>query len=595
MLVEREERFLASLGMAGSRVVEIVRTRCAAFRRPGRAVLRPYAHGAWRCGVLVMVCACVCLAGKALGQSGVGNISGKVVAVQGTPVRKAVVTLNSEGEGAAEPYTTATDAAGVFRLEGVAAGSYQVSVGRSGYFLTEKQETAMRVTVEAGLETAGLVYRLEAAGVVTGKIVDADGDGVPEVVVSVLRRAGTNDDAAGVKSIGSGTTNDLGEFRVANVPAGIYVVQAEPRSGERPVPSAADKGHARQTATYVGTYFPGVLEEKQAGVVLVKAGETAKANFGLLTSETYRVAGTLSGVASASGVQLVLVSAGGSELRARLDENGKFAFASVLSGTYEAKVLVESGGGASTGGNRAARYQRVTTPVVVNGADVMDLELQAETDGTVSGRFRMDGEEKVDWTLLKVKLEPVQGAGDDSGVIEVDLTDGGRVSANDDGSFAIKDVRAGTYRVDVEMHSDLFRDFYVKSVIKDGREVVDAGFAVNAGTVLDVVMSAKGALIEGTVVDAKGYPVVDAFVVTVPSSGARARPGAYQQVQAGRLGKFELHGLQPGEFLVVAFEKDPGDVRGVEFLRKYEARGEKVSLGEGDTKSVQLVMVPKGY
>jgi hypothetical protein len=57
---------------------------------------------------------------------------------------------------------------------------------------------------------------------------------------------------------------------------------------------------------------------------------------------------------------------------------------------------------------------------------------------------------------------------------------------------------SGLVQLAVGAASDKFRDYYTKSVSLGGREVVDTGFTVSAGTLLDVIVSAKGPGIDGT-------------------------------------------------------------------------------------------------
>jgi len=538
----------------------------------------------WLVWLVWLVCA------PALGQRGAGNVSGKVISAQsGQGLRKVTVRLKGEGAEGTEEYEATTDAAGGFRIEAVPAGEYTVTVTRTGYFVARTLESAMQVTVEAGLEVAGMLYKMDAAGIVTGKITEADGDPVVGVSVAVLRRGevAASEESRGEKEVGRGATNDLGEFRVANVPAGMYAVMAEPGSGQGPTANVGDKTRGSKRAAYVITYYPGVPEEKQAGPVLVKAGETAAVNFGLLTQETYRVSGTVLGGASAAVSGIVLTSSSGATLSEALDGAGKFEFPSVEPGRYEARLLLSAG---AAGGK--PKYQNVRTPIEVSNEDVEDLQLQPETRGTVSGKFRRENEGNVDWSLMAVTLVPMTAAataeaGADT-VVTVEVPN--RTTLNEDGTFEVKDVAAGSYWIEMEAKSDLFRDDYVKSVMEDGRETVDTGFAVNGGATLDVVMSGRGAVIEGTVVDEKGYAVVDAYVVTVPSGGKESRPGAYQRVQTKAKGVFELHGLNPAEYVVVAVGINPGDVRGAEFLQKVGEKGVKVSVEEGERKSVELVV-----
>jgi len=93
------------------------------------------------------------------------------------------------------------------------------------------------------------------------------------------------------------------------------------------------------------------------------------------------------------------------------------------------------------------------------------------------------------------------------------------------------------------------------------------------------------------VVDREGKTFAGASVVSVPSSGKNGRPDAYQFDRTDEKGHFALRGMNPGEFLVMAFEEMPGDYRAAEFLKKYERKGQKVELEEGGKKSVVLKVI----
>jgi hypothetical protein len=269
----------------------------------------------------------------------------------------------------------------------------------------------------------------------------------------------------------------------------------------------------------------------------------------------------------------------------RFAQDGKFEFTNVPPGTYRAQVMIFSMSGMSP----SVKMQRIRAPIEVNGADVDGLQLQVETGGNVSGKFRMDSDEKIDWKGLNVALLEVPEPGTENPRFGV--MGGGMSMVKQDGSFEIKDASAGEYQLAVGASSDKYRDYYTKSVLLHGQEVADTGFTVGPGTVLDVVVSAKGAAIEGTVVDGAGKPVPDATVVTVPSSGKLGRPDAYQSGQTDEKGYFLLRGMNPGEFLVLAFEQRQGNSRSPEFAAKYESQGEKVQLDEGAKKTVALKLI----
>lgn len=219
------------------------------------------------------------------------------------------------------------------------------------------------------------------------------------------------------------------------------------------------------------------------------------------------------------------------------------------------------------------------------------LRLQPEAGGQVRGKFRLDAGQKFDWTQLTVTLVPVEEHG-----AEVALEGGMDIptisSVNIDGTFELKNVPGGDYQTVVGARSNDFRDYFTKSVNLDGRDVADSGLPVRPEPYLDVVISANGASIAGTVVDGNGQPIANATVVDVPSGEHRMRPDLYQRDTSDENGHFSLHGLNPGKYTVLAFEELQEDVRQREFLKTYETRGETLQLDEGTRKSVVLKLIP---
>lgn len=202
----------------------------------------------------------------------------------------------------------------------------------------------------------------------------------------------------------------------------------------------------------------------------------------------------------------------------------------------------------------------------------------------------MDTGQSFDWTQLSIVLLPAEG--NDVGFTGVGTSGGLAMSGvSKDGSFELKNVTGGSYQLLVTAKSNNLRDYITKSVHLDGRDVVYSGFTVNARTSLDVVVSANGATIEGTVVDSKGKPVAHATVVDVPSAEHRNRHDLYQRDTTDELGHFSLRGLNPGKYTVLAFDDLEADVRQPEFLESYESRGEHVQLDEGARTSIVVNLI----
>lgn len=552
----------------------------------------------YRCaclGLLVgILCAGVCLGQTNEQNAATGSVTGKVVQDPGGQgVRKVVVELTpTDTAETAKHYRTATDALGVFRFEGLEPGRYAVEVSRAGYYAIKKNEQEWTVKVEGGKDVSELVYKLQPTGVISGRIVDGEGDPVANISVLASRRGKAVEGPAGsglnAVDLRPGVSNDLGEYRIANLLPGKYEVHAEPTPDLTPAPNPAEKGRQREKAVYAKTYYPGTLEEGQAGTVQVTSGGTVTVNIGLLANRAYRVSGTLSGMGTPQMSQILLVSRAGVTAQEVLQEGGKFEFQNMQPGTYEARVILVTGIG--QGQRPTMKMEMVRTPIVVDGADLTGLELVVDAGGTVMGKFRTEDDSQIDWTQMTIVLlavpEPVAGTG--AAELEMLAAALETTPLNDDGSFEIKDVPGGTYQLVVGAKSEAYRDYYTKSVTESGREVADTGFTVTGGAGLEVVVSQKGCSIEGIVTDGDGKPVVNAEVIAVPASGQRMRPDAYQTEKTNAQGQYLLRGMNPGKYVVIALDNPHEDLRSQEFFGKYGSAGEQVELTEGDKKNLPL-------
>src|SRR5215470_12438129 len=280
-------------------------------------------------------------------------------------------------------YTAASDAEGRFKFEKVPPGNYIVSISRDGYVLAETKPRARMITVADGQNLTDLTYIMFTAGLIAGKIVDADGDPVSGLIVQAIPKGEKQPSVAvgllttylsmaGVATpnlLGVGATNDLGEFRIAGLRAGQYLVVARPHGNIAPPPAPANKERSGEHLLYVPTYYPGVLDEKQASALQVASGTTVAADFTLLVHRAYRVTGIVSGLANAKGSFITLISSSSRPQQQQLGEGGKFEFPSLEPGTYFVQVEEVPQGDQREG----LKSLTVPTPIVVSGSDLTDL------------------------------------------------------------------------------------------------------------------------------------------------------------------------------------------------------------------------------
>ena len=351
-----------------------------------------------------------------------------------------------------------------------------------------------------------------------------------------------------------------------------------------------EKDKVKENLIYTTTYYPGTLDREQSVAVEVHPGDETPVHFGVLTSPAYRVAGMVVAVPSGALMTEIMLSSKDhrDEQNQQLGEGGKFEFQNVLPGSYTASLLVVTG--LPSGGQPGMKVMPVVEPIEVSTTNVDSLQLQPNPGGDVRGKFRMDTGQRFDWTQLNVVLVPLDD--NDSGVIVAGNFGAPAMSGvNKDGSFELKNVTGGSYQLLVGAQSNNLRDYVTKSVNLDGRDVADSGFILSAGTSLDVVMSANGATIEGTVIDGKGKPAAYATVLDVPSAEHKNRQDLYQRDTTDELGHFRLRGLNPGKYTVLAFDELQADIREPEFLKSYEGRGEHVQLDEGARTSIVVKLI----
>jgi protocatechuate 3,4-dioxygenase beta subunit len=519
------------------------------------------------------------------------NMRGKVLQEPGgQPIRKANVQLNGRSGTSPAQYSAVTDAEGQFTIDEVQPGQYVVVIEHPGFVQSGSSSRVTTISLSPATGKHDLIFHMQPSAVITGKILDLDGDPMRDVGVSATRTgsiAGERDS----HNFGSTTTNDLGEFRIAELRAGRYKIAASPPQDYRRS-DRQEGSNGKDRTIYLTTHYPGVLEEEQAVAVEVHAGAETRINFGLLTGRAFHVSGTVSGVPGGAMTQLMLLHRGreGSQSTTQqLGEGGKFEFPNVLPGSYVVRLVVVT----FEGGKPAMQMLRLGQPIEVSNANVEGLRLHPEASGQIRGKFHLDSDQKFDWTQLTVSLFAVDEHGEGP-AYEGAMDFPAMSSVNSDATFELKNVPGGTYQLVVGARSNNLRDYFTKSVNLGGRDVADSGFQVLPETFLDVVISAKGASIAGTVVDDNGQPVANATVVDVPSAEHRSRQDFYQRDMTDATGHFNLRGLNPGKYTVFAFEELQEDVRQPEFLKSYETRGEIVQLEESTRKSVVLKFIPQG-
>jgi protocatechuate 3,4-dioxygenase beta subunit len=460
------------------------------------------------------------------------------------------------------------------------------------------------VMVGEGQRIANYVLRLSPRSVISGKVVDDAGDPVSRVQVAIFRYVYSQGQRRLVRPGMGAQTDDLGQYRIANLAPGSYYLSAT-RGNDPLIPGMlVARGSGFQSSGvqgsplrivdslpapvageaemgYAPVWYPKAAGPEAASPVIVKAGaETASIDFTLRRSPVWSIRGQIVDPAadpkrpptitlSPKGSPLTIPT-GRSSAQAR---DGSFEITGVPPGSY---VLT-------------ARAPVGPLGSPVSGPQTrMALQTVEVKDGPVTG-VRL---EITSGRLLKGSLKVEGGGMFPSGFISFSSPEGGMArttSPANDGSLTIQNVLPAVYSMEL-MGSTLspYMNYYVKSVRYGGREFPQWAIDFSGEGQLDIVLSSKAATIEGTVLDQQGKPAANAAIVIAPSDGAEPlRTGA-----ADTRGNFYFAGLRPGEYRVFAWDAAAPEASDAPAsLAPFESAGKKVTLAESAREKVQVAVI----
>jgi len=527
------------------------------------------------------------------------SIAGTVIKEPGSqPLKKVLVQVVAENQKEGGNYTASSDADGHFHIENVVPGRYRIFIERTGFVGVNghglKSDTNV-FTVQAGQSVEDLVFRMLPTAVISGRITDEDGDPMSGVrVVAQKKKPGKSTR----ESVGTEATNDLGEYRLAGLFPGQYWIVAMPPVDFRDYEKQEKSSSAvepQPDTRYVNTYYPGTYDAVQASAVTLKAGDEMPVNFTLVPARTYRVRGIITGITPAQKPSVELISKAGDSYRANANEvgpDGQFEVRGVAPGSYVVR--------AST----PAESQSFTAhqDVSVVAADVDGVKLTPMPSFTLSGHLQIEGRAAGDLPQYSANLRQAE-LPEGSGFFMSQEFFGTNAPVDRLGNFEWKSVTPGNYIVQV--YGGDGQGFFLKSVKLGGRDIA-TGFTASGPAAIDVVVSSKGGMVEGTVVEATTgkdgekdsdtvQPVANVAVVAVPEEKFRKLPDRFGIGSTDQHGRFTIRGVAPGSYTIYAWQDlEDGVYRDPDFLKSQEANGTALRVQEGSHRQIELRVSPTG-
>ena len=447
-------------------------------------------------------------------------LRGRVIALSGEPLRKAEITLSSTNFENPVQYVATTDEGGAFSLDDVAPGQYQVEVRRSGYvraFFGSDSDMLPRVplTIAPGREIPDLDFTLTPQSVLTGRVLDPDGDPLEGVRVMLLQEMDWGDGKRlAPRNQGQTVTDDQGAFRIAGLGPGAYVLAAA--YGDTGRHRGTRHGHEQ---TYPDLYYPDVLDPDEAQWINVPLAATLTGfELRMRPARAYRISGRVELPADVNPMSVFLhlnaKRTGGFIFGGGRHHHGgeQFDFGGVLPGAYMLSAQASA----------ECRSLHATAEVEVTDRDVSGVVIRFPSGMTIPGVVHGTGA----LAGIAVSLNPVPNA------------QGPQAQTAHDGSFTLHDVVPGRYRVNLY---HIRGNAYVKSVRYGGVEVPRAGFAIDDAAGLEIDLAYDSGTVAGVIAGAPGAQVQ-----------LRRGEEPVHWAFADQDGRFEISGVAPGEYRAIA-------------------------------------------
>ena len=521
------------------------------------------------------------------------TVEGTVVsATTGEPLKKARVSLRAIGQHDGI-YGATTDGAGHFLIEGVDPGRYNFSASRNTYvsqtYSPQGSKRGSSLTLTNGQKLKEVIFKLTPQGVISGRILDEDGEPMSNVVVQCMA-FGYQRGKRQLMGRNGSSTNDLGEFRFHSLSPGKYIISASYRS---PDMFMALQGPVQTSAVseegYATTFYPNSTRPDSAQQLEITPGaQISGINMTLVKVRTVHVKGRVNGLAvsnrarrNASVMLMPRDSAGfmmmpGGVARI-LDQQGTFEMRGIAPGSYLLRADF----------NEENVHYSARMPLEVGNSNIEGIELNLQPPVEVHGHLTIEENGDLKGAQINVSL---QAKGSDGPMA---MMGGVGSPVKDDLTFKIANVALDPYEINVRGLPD---GFYLKSIRMGQVDVTETGVDFSQGVSADemnVVINPNGGEIDGAVQNAKGEPATGATVTLIPDASHRAIAWLYKTADTDQNGRFSIKGIRPGEYKIYAWEDvEQGAYMDPDFVKPHESAGEAVTVKDNSPSSIQLKAIP---
>jgi hypothetical protein len=533
---------------------------------------------------------------------------------------------------------------GKYRMVGMRIGGafYPAEFGQR-----DLRGRGLNFPLAAGEAKKDLRLEMQATAVVTGRVLDDDGQPMGHVVVMGLTQEYRQGESRLYidRQVLTDSNGDYRLYWLSPVPHYVAAVLEDP--GRRSINllpyGPPGRGGARNRATsptvvrrvladgsvtehaYGVTYYPSVADPRSARLLELKAGETLAGidiAMGAGKTRSQRIRGTVINGATgqpAPNARVLAIPTGWSAnslvLTATADDNGVFDLAGAVPNSYlltaaastpnqfdpglppaliaqlTANVPAQVGYLPVDMGSTSLENVRIITIAAINATGRVAIEGRPPGDDPDIARITIGLTRFPDLLGMPEPLIQTPIPPPAPGTAVPARLGNGQAAAN--GNFNLT-MTAGEFRVNV---NGIPPGHYVKAIRAGTTDVLALGLRAMGPLAdpIEIVLASDGGSIRGAVFDDRGVPYTNATVALIPETpDLRGRLDLYFNTTSDFEGTFQITAIPPGNYKLYSWSFAPiGSWQTAEFLRNYESSGQVIRVAPASRQAdVRLTLIP---
>ena len=509
------------------------------------------------------------------------DLSGTVVnSSTGAPISYALVQADQNAKLA--------DQNGNFEFDHLSSPSVTVQAHKPGFFApNEIGEARAPLTATLSDHPTSITVQLVPEAVISGHVENPEGEPVGGVPVR-LRFSQVMNGRRIWQQFGGRQTDEDGNFRVAELRPGTYYVEVGPNNRARPI--GEQQSDTGKFEVVPAQYYPGVREMTAATPLRLAPGQHATVDFEVKRVPAYRLSGTVAGaIDSGGGLYLSDLDGDHVDVGVRFDRRtGRFQAFPVPAGSYRLRFNGRSAEGEQLFADVPIQVTGNIPELRVGVSRTLSIPVEYQTDftksestqrapgglgfvGSGSGR-RSFAAPFLGQVWLISRTPPYQ-----------------QFSANresQDAPAVIRGLEPGTYDVVAEANGSS----HVASMTCGGLNLLSQPLVIAEGSEpqpIEVLLRDDAASLNGNVQGSTAGEM--GAILMIPDGETETAP---RQVFFDPSGKFQMQGLAPGSYAVLAFDRLDGiEFRNREALSAYLSHAAHITLSPEEQARVTVDLI----